>query len=161
MCQYGQMCQDLIYTILLNRDLSLSFSICPQKVELHNDKWPQWNIEKRIVNSVITPLCSLSVSVSRTRGRIFHLGRQGEERDRNDTFFFLLQVPWYQASIGSWAWWQEAKEGWAGPKRRDQFQCSWSRDPQSPGRVSQGVPAECAEAGRLWSWAGEAGRLVL
>lgn len=68
----------------------------------------------------ITPLCSLSVIVSWTRQKF----SSGE----TEMAFPLTNSSTGVAIRGRRAWWQEAKEGWAGPKRKDQFPSSWSLD---------------------------------
>jgi len=108
------------------------FLYCFPKLMLHVTK----------VGSIKTPPCSLGASVSWTWDGNSDLERQDGEIDRNYFFFFSLGCS--TAAIGSWAGWQEAKEGWARPKRQDQFQSSWSPDPAtqnlsgSPSRVRQG-----------------------
>lgn len=80
------------------------------------------------------------------------------------SFFFMKSsagaaIP--GASVGSLAWWQEAKEGWSRTKETRSISLLLIPWPRSPERVSQGVPAQCAKAGWLWSRVGEAGRLIL
>lgn len=112
--QYEYMCQDIIYTIPPSLE-SIFF--------LDNDKWPWWNTKKRTVTSIIAPLCSLPVIVSWTK--------EGMSERQQRHFFLFPESSAGVAIRGFWAWWQEAKEDWVGPKRKDQFQSSWSRDPRA------------------------------
>lgn len=135
----------------------------PEELMLHSDKWPRWNTEERTVNSIITLPRSLSVSVSRTRGRHFHLWETGRQEWHTFFFFSFLSCRCRDTDLlwGAGAWWQEAKEGWAGPKRKDQFQSSWSRDPRARRESLRESQPSARRLGRLWSRVGEDGRLVL
>lgn len=123
--RYECMCQNIIYTIPPSLESSLS------------RRWQVTMVKSSdTVTSVIAPRCSLPVIVSRTKERIS--GRQQR------SFLFLFHESSGGVAIhGFWAWWQEAKEGWVGTKKKRSISVLLILWPKSPGRVSQGVPAKC------------------
>lgn len=110
------LCLYLIYTIPFSWDISLLLSICPSELMTYSDKVIQFH------NTTSVLFTCFNMFKKKVGG-----GRQ------NVLFFsfflrFCAGAEWRQASI---TFWQETKEGWAGPKRQDQFQSSWSHDPRT------------------------------
>lgn len=130
--------------------LSLPSSpFAPKELMLYDDKWPWWNTERgdsQLYNhTAVLFICHCHEQ----EGEIFIWG------DRSDTLFHYF-LPLYSSagardtglSIGT----RSAMTRGCGGAERDQrdeinFKPLDPVTPRAPERVSQGVPAECAEAG--------------